>query len=181
MSEGNAPVDAQRPGGSAAALRRAFDESFAVAPASNREKLESLLAIRIGVDPYAIRLSEVAGLIADPRIVSVPSPMPQLMGIIGRRGVMVPVYDLAALLNYPAASSVRWMVLAGTTRLVGFAFESFESHVQVPAGPLGNGDEPAAGVGAPRGDMRGMIRAAGALRPVINMPSLLRRLRSDIS
>ena len=39
-----------------------------------------------------------------------------------------------------------------------------------------------AGTGhAPRRDMQGMIRAAGALRPVIDMTSLMRRLRSDNS
>jgi len=181
MSQGNASVDAQGAGGSAAALRRAFDESFAVPPASKQEKLEGFLAIRVGADPYAVRLSEVSGLIADPRIVPVPSPMPQLLGIIGRRGVMATVYDLAVLLNYPAASGVRWMVLVGTTQSVGFAFESFEAHLQVPASSLGNVHEPIAGADTPRGDMREMIRTAGALRPVIDMPSLLRRLRSDMS
>lgn len=166
---------------SAAALRRAFDESFASPPASRQERLEGVLAIRIGADPYAIRVSEVSGLMSDPRIVAVPSPMPQLLGIIGRRGVIAPVYDLAGMLNYPSAANARWMVLVGVTRSVGFAFETFEAHLQVPAASPGSVDESAGTGHAPRRDMQGMIRAAGALRPVIDMTSLMRRLRSDNS
>jgi purine-binding chemotaxis protein CheW len=164
---------------SAAALRRAFDASFASPPASKQVNLEGVLAIRIGVDPYAIRLSDVSGLMAGPRIVYVPSPVTQLLGIIGRRGVMAPVYDLAAMLNYPPAVSARWLVLVGEAGSVGFAFETFEAHVQVPASSLGSVDG-SAGT-APRGDVQGMTRAAGALRPVIDMASLMRRLGSDNS
>jgi chemotaxis signal transduction protein len=166
---------------SAAALRRAFDDSFASPPASKQENLEGLLAIRIGADPYAIRLSEVSGLMADPRIVAVPSPMPQLLGIIGRRGVMAPVYDLGGMLNYSSLSSARWMVLVGATHPVGFAFETFEAHVQVPAVALESLDEAGPGEGPDRLDVQGMIQAAGAMRPVIAMASLMRRLRSDCS
>lgn len=161
MSEGSPTSDARPEGGSAAALRRAFDESFAVPPTASNEHLEGLLAIRLGSDPFALRLSDVAGIIAEPRIVPVPSPMPLLLGIIGRRGVMAPVYDLAAALNYTPAVNVRWMVLVGETHSVGLGFETFEAHLQVP-----------------RSDMLGMVRAAGALRPVINVMSLLQRLRS---
>jgi chemotaxis signal transduction protein len=166
---------------SAAAMRRAFDESFASPPASTQEEFEGLLAIRIGADPYAIRLSEVSGLMADPRIVPVPSPMPQLLGIVGRRGVMAPVYDLAAMLNYPSAASARWMILVGARHSVGFAFETFEAHLQVPARTLEGADETTPTGATVRRDMRGMIRAGGALRPVIDMTSLLRRLRSEKS
>jgi chemotaxis signal transduction protein len=161
VSEGGPPLDMRSEGGTAAALRRAFDESFAAPPTSSNERLEGLLAIRLGLDPFALRLSEVVGIIAEPRIVPVPSPMPLLLGIIGRRGVMAPVYDLAAALNYPPAVNVRWMVMVGKTQSVGLGFETFEAHVQVPCS-----------------DMQGTVRAAGALRPVINVMSLLQRFRS---
>jgi chemotaxis signal transduction protein len=164
VSESNPPANVRAEGGSAAALRRVFDESFALPPRTGNENLEGLLAIRLGLDPFALRLSEMTGLLAEPRIVPVPSPNPRLLGIIGRRGVMAPVYDLAAILGYPPAGHVRWVVLVGETESVGLGFETFEAHLQVP-----------------RSDMQEMVRAAGALRPVINMRSLLQRLRSHSS
>ena len=67
---GGSPMTRARdlPGG-ADELRRAFDRSFAEAPggAPEADALESLLAIRVGGDPYALRLSEIAGLFADCR------------------------------------------------------------------------------------------------------------------
>ncbi len=81
----------------------------------------------------------------------------------------------------PSAPSTRWMVLVGTTGFVGFAFETFEAHLQVPSHSLGNVHAPTGAGEARRRDIQAMIRAAGALRPVIDMTSLVRRLRSDES
>lgn len=158
--------------GSAAALRRLFDEAFAAPAVSKPERLEDLLAIRVGSDPYALRLSEIAGLHADLRIVPIPSPAAQLLGIVGIRGAMAPIYDLAALLGYPPASGPRWIAFARTPQSVGFAFESFEFHLQVAETSL----TPAGAEGpqiATRLHVRGTVRAAGAIRPIIHMASVV--------
>jgi purine-binding chemotaxis protein CheW len=169
----NDPLAAPAPtAGSAAALRRVFDESFAAAAAAKPARLESLLAVRLGSDPYALRLSEIAGLHADVKIVAVPSAHAQLLGIAGLRGIMAPIYDLAALLRYPSAANPRWMVLARMSQPVGFAFETFESHLQVPDTSLVN-DEGITNAGAARQHTSGTVRAAGALRPIIRMASVL--------
>jgi chemotaxis signal transduction protein len=160
-------------GGTAAALRRLFDESFAAPAAATTERLEDLLAIRVGSDPYALRASEIAGLHVGLKIVPVPSPAVQLLGIVGIRGIMAPIYDLAALLRYPPAPNPRWFVFARGPRPVGFAFETFESHLQVSQSSLANGNGEDAGTGAPRQHMRGTVRAAGTLRPVIHWTSLV--------
>ena len=68
--------------GSAAVLRRLFDDSFAAAATVESARLEGLLAIRLGSDPYALRLSEIAGLHAGVKIVPVPSANAQLLGIV---------------------------------------------------------------------------------------------------
>src|SRR6202030_4383581 len=99
--------------GTAAALRCLFDSSFAAAASSTTGPLEDLLAICVEGDPYALRLSEIAGLYVDVKIVPVPGPIAQLLGIVSLRGKLAPVYDLAALLHYPLAVSPRWMILAG--------------------------------------------------------------------
>jgi chemotaxis signal transduction protein len=150
--------------GTAAVLRRLFDEGFAAPAASIREPVEDLLAIRIASDPYALRLSEIAGLHVDIKIVPVPSPVAQLLGIVGIRGVMAPIYDLAALLGYPPVVNPGWIVFARGSRRVGFAFETFESHLQVPRGSLAEtGDD----------QTRASVLAGGALRPIVHLASVV--------
>jgi len=174
-------ANGSRVGATAAALRSLFDESFTVAAVSKPERLEGLLAIRVGADPYVLCLSQVAGLYADRRVVAVPSPVAQLLGIVGLRGKMAPVYDLAALLHYPPAASPRWMVFAGGPQPVGFAFESFEAHVQVAGASLGNDDEGAASAVTTRQHVRGHVRVAGALRPIIHIASVVETIRNNHS
>jgi chemotaxis signal transduction protein len=174
-------IDAGRIGGTAAALRTQFDLSFATAAASMTERLENLLAIRVGKDPYVLRLSEIAGLHADVKIVPVPSPVEQLLGIVGLRGVLAPVYDLAAILGYPPAASPRWMVVAGVPQPVGFAFETFETHLQIPKASVANGADQGTDGGVPRRHMHGSVRAAGALRPIVHMASVVQMIRDNNS
>ena len=168
-------------GATAAALRSLFDESFTVAAVSKQDRLEGLLAIRVGADPYVLCLSEIAGLYADRRVVGVPSPVPQLLGIVGLRGMLAPVYDLAALLHYPPAASPRWVVLAGGPQPVGFAFESFEAHVQVVDALLVNDAERAGSAVTTRQHVRGNVRVAGALRPIIHIASVVETIRNNHS
>jgi len=158
-------------------LRRLFDESFAKAAASTAERAEDLLAIRVGSDPYALRLSEITGLHVDLKIVSVPSPSAQLLGIIGLRGTIAPVYDLAALLHYPASANLRWMVLTGRSHPVGFAFETFETHVRVPEMSLADGELQGSSANVARQHLRGTVRASGALRPIIHMASIVNTIK----
>jgi len=165
--------------GAAAALRCLFDSSFAASASSVTESLEDLLAIRVGADPYALRLSEIACLIVDVKIVTVPSPVVQLLGIVSLRGKMAPVYDLAALLRYPPAASPRWMILAGASQPVGLAFEAFEAHLQVSKASLADGEVRGEGSGATRQHVRGVVRAADALRPMIQVASVVELVRDN--
>ena len=157
----------------AATLRRHFDEAFAAPAASMTECIEDFLAIRVGSDPYALRLSEIAGLHVGVKIVPVPSPVAQLLGVVGIRGMMVPIYDLAALLGHPPEANSRWFVLARAPQPVGFAFETFEWHLQVSQASLADGNGEASGTGGTAPHMRGTVRAAGALRPIIHLASML--------
>ena len=181
MSTNGPHIDTASVVTTAAALRRLFDESFAAPAASMTQRLEDLLAIRVGTDPYALRLSEIAGLHVGVRIVPVPSPAVQLLGIVGIRGMMAPIYDLAALLRYPPAANPRWFVFARAPQPVGLAFETFESHQQVSQSSLANGNGEDAGTGGTRQHMRGTVRAAGALRPIIHLASVLEMIRDKHS
>ena len=171
MSSNDLSVEA--PVGTAAGLRRYFDESFAAPAASMTQPLEDFLAIRVGSDPYAFRLSEIAGLHAGVKIVPVPSPAVQLLGIVGIRGMMAPIYDLAALLRYRSSVNPRWFVIARAPHPVGFAFEAFESHLQVAPASLASGNRQDTGTGKAGKHLRGTVRTAGALRPIIFLASVM--------
>jgi chemotaxis signal transduction protein len=160
-------------GATAATLRRRFDESFAAPEASMIQRLEDFLAIRVGSDPFALRLSEIAGLHVGVKVVPVPSPASELLGIVGIRGMMAPIYDLAALLRYPPAADSRWFVFARAQQPLGFAFEAFESYLQVSPASLTNGGNDGAGIAGTGQHVRGTVRAAGVLRPIILLASVL--------
>lgn len=163
------------------ALRREFDGSFAQAPRLEREPLEGLLAIRLGGDPYAIRVSEIGGIHADRRIMPLPTPVPELLGVAGLRGQIAPVYDLAALLGYARASSPRWLILLrGTpTRLgVALAFDTFERHFSVSVRhivPASVACTAQSGTAYPH--LTDVIRTDEVVRPLISLPSLLQDIQ----
>ena len=162
-------------------LRRDFDASFAAPVSSQSERYDTFLAIRVGAKRYGLRLAEIAGLYVDLRIVALPSPAAQLLGIVGMRGTMAPIYDLAALLGLPLASGPRWIVLARGPQAVGFAFEAFDSQLKVLAASLAEGDSQlAAGDGqkvVSGQHLHGAVQAAGTLLPIIHLPSILLTLK----
>ena len=107
-------------------LRLAFDGSFAV-PARAREEHASVIQIRIGTEVFVIRTVDIAGLVRIDKVVPLPSRIPELLGLTARRGSLIPVFDLAALLGI--ASGVRepsWSVLVPCDTMIGLAFDGFD-------------------------------------------------------
>jgi purine-binding chemotaxis protein CheW len=154
------------------ALRAEFDAGFARAPAARAGEV-ALLALRAGGEPVAVRVLEVAGLLPAARVVPVPSRRPELLGVAGLRGALLPVYALARLLGRPSEEA-RWMLLAGTgdasgAERVAFACEAFEGHVTVAAAEL----HAPSGEGV-RAHVSAVVRLGGAFRPVLHVPSLVR-------
>jgi chemotaxis signal transduction protein len=160
--------------GTAGMLRRAFDAGFQAPVFSHSERFEDFLAIQVGTERYALRLAEIGGLYADLRIVAVPSPAAQLLGIVGIRGMMAAIYDLAALLGLSPASGPRWLVLAKGPQAVGFAFQAFDSHLKVPAGSAAEGD---LHEGSSRQHLRGAVQVQGSFLPIIQLASILQTLK----
>jgi purine-binding chemotaxis protein CheW len=157
-------------------LREAFDRSFAQAPSREVAAVENLLAIRVGADPYVLRMTEVAGLFADKKVTRLPSPVSELSGIAGFRGAVLPVYDLAMLLGYPRAASPRWLVVIAVTP-VALAFEEFDGYVTTREEAIA--PEPQAGA---RGrHVREVVRAGELVRPVISLASVLEWIRHRAS
>jgi purine-binding chemotaxis protein CheW len=159
----------------AQAMRQAFDASFAQPAQGRADAVEALLAITVGGDPYVLRLAEIAGLHASRAITTLPSPVPELAGLVGLRSALVPVYDLAALLGYPRAAAPRWLVVLAAAP-VALAFEGFAGYVTAAATTVvveasADDDEP----------IRDIVRARHLVRPVLGLTPVLERIRRRAS
>jgi purine-binding chemotaxis protein CheW len=157
-------------------LRESFDRSFREPPASVGEAPLDLLAIRVGRQPFALRLSEIAVLEAGRTITSVPSRHSELVGIAGVRGAVVAVFDLALLLELPKLDSPRWLVLAQGAPLA-FAFSAFEGQRSVAPDAIARAEREGSG----RAQLREMVRWRGTTgewetQPVIDIAGLVAAL-----
>ena len=151
-------------------LRSAFDRERAAPSSSSTEvQTESLLAIRVSRDAYAIRVSEISGLAKDRKIVAFPSPIPELLGVVGIRGSLVPVYCLTGLLGYGSETGqVRWLVLCGTEEPFALAFSEFEGYLRMPRTQLHRAEQK----DATRTHMTHVARATDVVRAVMSIPLL---------
>jgi len=154
----------------AAELKRTFDQTFADPPPLDAGPTVDLLAIGVGGDPWAIRLSEIAGLWSDRRIAPLPGSMAELIGLMSLRGALVPVYDLRALLGYPGGMLPRWFVMAEATP-VALAFDRFDGHMRVPRTALSADPEPGAAAQSPL--TREVVRDGGFARPIVRLALVL--------
>jgi chemotaxis signal transduction protein len=153
----------------AAELRHLFDAAFARVPATEDTQLEDLLAVRVGPNPYALRLTEISALVVDASIAGLPDPAPALVGITSLRGTSVVVYDLRVLLGYEGGEPSRWLVLTATDATVGLAFDEFEGHLRVPRDAVAVEEGP----GPPPSRAQEIVRLAEVVRPIVRIPSLL--------
>ena len=161
-------------------MKQSFDRSFAEAPVGGeQEQIENLLSIRVASDAYAVRLGETSGLYVNRKVVGLPSPMPELMGMAGFRGSVIPVFDLAACLGYGVSDEAgRWLLLAGKNGVIGFSFQSFDGHLRAAAADLAHPErnEPARGR-----HIREVVVSGGTIRPVIDLVSVVRALKERVA
>jgi chemotaxis signal transduction protein len=115
----------------ASELRSTFDASFAKAHAAELPPELDLLEIRVAEQGYALRLSQVLAVHTDRKLVPVPGPRPELLGVVGLRGVVTPVYDLRLLLGYQANKPPRFVAEVRARAPFAVAFELFERHLRV--------------------------------------------------
>lgn len=162
--------DASR-GRAVEALRAEFDAAFAAPPRGARRDLVPLLAIRAGGSPVAVRVLDTAGLLPAKVVVPAPSRRPEVLGLCGHRGAVLPVFSLARLLGRAEEGEApRWMLLAGREERVALAFAAVEGHVLVAPAAL----QRAAGEAV--GHLAEIVEIEGAGRPVVSIPSLLRAI-----
>src|ERR1035441_2192420 len=161
----------------AAELRQAFDLSFALPPPQGSQEVEDLLAIRVAGDPYAIRLLEIAGMVAGRRVVAVPAVTRDLLGLAGIRGGVVPVFGLASILGYgQPPGSPRWMILCGVEEPIALAFSDFEGYLRLPKSSL-HADE---NLRATRQYVNQVASTEAEARAVISIPLIVATIRNRI-
>ena len=160
----------------AAQLRADFDRSFAAALADVAPSREDFLSIRVGEDRHALRLTEVAQLMPLTAMTPLPGPLPVLLGIIGLRGAIVPVYDLRRLLGHAASQSPHWLVVAAGEPAVALAFDLFDGHLRLShATQLGD-----AGHDTPRRNVRELLNTADGVCPVVSLASLRESIKTMV-
>jgi chemotaxis signal transduction protein len=151
-------------------LRAEFDHAFAAPPAPAPGASIDLLAIRCADQGFALPLSDVLAVWTDRKIVPVPAPAAEFLGLVGVRGLVAPVYDLRAMLGYPGSASPRWVALVRAPAPFALAFEHFEQHVRVPADHV-IGDLRTAPASS-HAFASGSVRTATGPRPLIDLPAL---------
>ncbi|NUP13218.1 MAG: CheW domain-containing protein [Polyangiaceae bacterium] len=160
----------------AADLRRAFDQSFVRPRGADKEELTSLLAVRIGPDPYAVRLSDVASLHADRPVTALPTKASGMLGLAGFRGALAPVYDLRTLFGYPGGSTPRWLLVVSAPEPLGLAFDAFDAHVRLPAKDISSSDDGNASARY----VRGLVHMTTGIRPLIHIASIVEAITSHV-
>jgi chemotaxis signal transduction protein len=156
-------------------LRRTFDRAYALPPQSLRsEHTENLLAIGVAANRCAIRMSEIAGLASDRKVIPLPSPIPELVGLAGIRGALVPVYSLAALLGHNRdVNHGRWLVLCGKDEPIGLAVGDFEGYLRVPVDQIYAADKTL----SVREHVRDAVQVAGEVRMIVSISSVLEAIQ----
>jgi chemotaxis signal transduction protein len=159
--------------GKAAELRQAFDQAFAEAHGSSVAPYEDFLAVRVGLGPYALRLVEISGFFAVKNITWVPSPVRELLGIVGVRRTLLPVYDLRALLGDVVDTTPRWLVVAAASP-VGLAFDQLDGYLHLRRESM----TPVAQADARTPYMREVVPASNPPRSIVDVASVLRGIEN---
>ncbi len=158
----------------AAELRREFDRTFSEPVRLDPATKEELLAVRVGGQACALRLSEITGLFVDKKITRVPGGNAALRGIAGFRGALLPVYDLPVLLGHPGTQTPRWLVIASAAP-VALAFDAFERQLRVSRDEI----LPQSARSETTGYAREIVRTRTFIGPILHLPSILEAIKAS--
>ena len=149
-------------------MREAFDRSFERPGLADGGRADDYLMLRVGSDPFAVRVPEVAHVARATDLCRIPSRQPLFVGVTSFRGVSVPVFRLSGFLGYAAPDRPpTWILLADSRDLVGLAVDGIEgcARIRQEAGSI----EDAAGSSA---FVKHAVRAGGILRPIVDLQAL---------
>lgn len=150
------------------AMRDSFDRGFAEPPHSEVDASEDFLAIRLGGDPYAVRLAEIGSVHRDHKVVPLVSDAPPFLGLASFRGVMAPVFALSALLGYREVGPFRWLLLTRLPYSVALAITHCDGCTRGAVTVASGAPSESAGR-----HVRGALRIADTVRPILELASLV--------
>lgn len=156
--------------------RGEFDRSFAEPRRDERAgDGEDFLGLRLGGQPHALRLAELAALQGWQEPAPYPLAPPALLGLIGHRDRVLPLFDLQALLGLGRATGPTWQLIM-RERPLALAVDGFDGQWRLPPAAVIRADGDA-DAGADAGTGAGeLLRCDGALRPLIRLAALAARL-----
>jgi chemotaxis signal transduction protein len=173
MSTAAAPAESFAESKRFADMRRAFDQSFATPHVGASESLERMIVIRLGGEPFAMRASHISGIARAKCIVSLPSRIPEVLGLAGIRGTLVPVFDLRSILKLkPCVSTPSWLALVVDQVPIALGFDEFDGQVELSPTNLYADESP-----TPRSHVQLLARIGPSVHPVIDIPSILEVIR----
>jgi chemotaxis signal transduction protein len=153
-----------------ATLRGSFDQAFAEPMDTAAPVLTDMLLIRLGGQLHALRLNDAMHLHPLTSVTSVRGPLPELLGVEGFRGDVLPVYDLRLIMGTPASTPAQWCVVARHLP-VALAFDGCERHLRCPADTLAvNADNSA----AIQRHLDGWLRTPHGTWPIVDVAAVLR-------
>jgi chemotaxis signal transduction protein len=159
-----------------AELRAGFDGAFALPPATTGADSIGLLAIGVGAAEFAIRMTELSDVQGARKVVPLPGARPEMLGLAGIRGRLVPVYSLAALLGHAVTQPWTWLAICGTERPIGLTFDELKGYVHASPADL----VPAAAGEGSRNHVRELLRKDGAVAMVVSAASIVAMLRGAV-
>jgi|GEM_PF-3478345 len=155
-------------------LRADFDGAYAEALRSPPEDGANLLALKLGGDPYALRMGDIARVMAGSVLVPLPSKTAAFLGLVGLGGEILPVWDLGSLLGYPRSRHTpRWLASSAGAPHWALAFEAFDGTLKASLrdfSPPYSGGGPAAALAV------ALCATGGHLRPVLSFEKLLQSI-----
>lgn len=160
----------------AAQMRGNFDHGFSLPAQQSDETSEDLLLIRLGPLPFALRMSEVAGLQRSAGVTSLPGPVATLLGMAGHKNRVLPVYDLAALLGQPASQAPAWQAVTRTPSVI-LAVDEFERHLRCPRSAIASLTLPQDLEDAAASHVQAHLHTDEGQRPIVSLAAVLRTIQ----
>jgi chemotaxis signal transduction protein len=160
-------------------MRRAFDRSFAEPRRNGTDLVVDLLGIGVAAEPYALRLADIRAVVSDRTPLPLPGSDSRLLGVVGLRASIVPVYDLAAVLGHRPVAVPRWLVVTAARPSVALAFPTLDGHLRVGHDAFAKPAEGTAGA-ASRSLLAAVVRTAGGVRTVIDVAAIHATIHATI-
>lgn len=150
--------------------RTDFDRAFAEPRRTASADGEDFLGLLLGGRVHAVRLAELAALQGWQEPAPYPLAPATLLGLIGHRDRVLPLFDLQALLGLGRAASPAWQLIM-RDRPLALAVDGFDGQWRLPAAAVTRAA--AAGTDAAPAEL---LRCADGLRPLIRLAAVAARL-----